>query len=257
MGEIAVGAARVPFRVMGEGRPLVLVHGTNRGSRFWDGVAGAFADRSKVVLPDLSGSDAARDDGGELTAELLGEQLAAVISDLGDGPADVVAHSLGAPVAAAVAAARPDLVRTLVLVAGWTGPADEHLRNALTLWRALAGDPDTFARYTMLMAFSREHLESLGRAAVEELATAARPTANRLRQIDLGLRVDVRDVLPWIETPTLVIGCARDGLVPVEASCELAAAIPGALYEELECGHVMTAERPKEFVKLVSDFIDW
>ncbi|MCW6005736.1 alpha/beta hydrolase [Micromonospora sp. CPCC 205371] len=255
MGEIAVGAARVPYRVMGEGRPLVLVHGTNAGSRMWDGVAGAFADTSTVVLPDLSGSDAARDDGSDLTVELLAGQLAAVISDIGAGPADVVGHSMGAPVITALAAVRPDLVRSLVLVAGFAGQGDEYLRNVLIVLRDLAGDPDTFARFAMLVAFSREHLGALGRAAVEELAAAYRPTAGRLRQIDLDLRLDVRDLLARVQAPTLVIGCARDALAPVENSRELAAGIPGASYKELDSGHVVVAERPEAFVKLVRDFI--
>lgn len=255
MKEITVGAARVPYRVTGEGRPLVLVHGTGPGSEAWDGVAEAFADVSTVVLPELSGSDAARDDGGELTVELLAEQVAAVIADLGTGPAFVAGHSLGAPVVAALAALRPDLVRGIVLVAGWAGPGDEYLRNALTVLRDLAGDGDTFARYAMLVAFSRDFLGSIGREAVEELAGGFRPAPGRLRQIDLDLRLDVRDLLPRIQAPALVIGGARDGLIPVENARELAASVPGASYEELECGHVVMAERTKEFVELVRDFV--
>ncbi|WAL69120.1 alpha/beta hydrolase [Amycolatopsis cynarae] len=256
MREVTVDAARVPYRVLGEGRPLLLVHGTNAGSKSWDRVAGAFTGTSKVVLPDLSGSDAARDEGRELTVELLTGQLAAVISDLGEGPVDVVGHSMAAPVVAALAADRPDLVRNLVLVAGFAGQGDEYFRNALTLWRDLAGDAGAFARYAMLLAFSRAHLASLGRAAVEELAAAYQPNAGRLRQLDLDLRLDVRDLLPRVQAPTLVIGCTRDVLAPVESSHELAAAIPGASYAELDCGHIVMAERPKEFVKLVRDFIN-
>ncbi|GAA5037737.1 alpha/beta fold hydrolase [Actinopolymorpha pittospori] len=256
MAEITVGAARVPYRVMGEGRPLLLVHGTNAGSKSWDGVAGAFTSTSRVVLPDLSGSDATRDDGRALTVELLAGQLAAVISDLGEGPADVVGHSMGAPVVAALAAVRPDLVRSIVLVAGFAGQGDEYFRNALIVMRDLAGDGDTFARFAMLLVFSREHLGSIGRASVEELAAAYRPNAGRLRQIDLDLRLDVRDLLPRVQAPTLVIGCARDAMAPVENSRELAAAIPGASYEEMDSGHIVMAERPKEFVKLVRDFIN-
>jgi len=255
MRKITVGAAHVPYRVQGQGRPLVLVHGGNPGSTSWDGVVGAFTDTSTVVLPDLSGSDAAQDDGGELTVPLLAEQVAAVIRDLGPGPVDVVGHSLGAAVAAALAAARPDLVRRLVLVAGFAGPGDEVLRNALTVWRDVAGEPAVFARYTMLIAFSREHLGSLGRAAVEELATAYRASPGRLRQIDLALRLDVRDLLPQIQAPTLVVGCARDTLVHVENCRELAAAIPGASYREVDSGHVVVAEQPGQLVELVRGFL--
>ncbi|NUP27793.1 MAG: alpha/beta hydrolase, partial [Nocardia sp.] len=234
MKEIEVGAAHVPYRVVGRGRPLVLVHGTNAGAKSWDGVAAAFGDTSTVVLPNLSGSDTARDDGGRLTVELLVEQLAAVIAATGTGPADVVGHSMGAPVVAALAAVRPELVRRLVLVAGFAGPGDEYLRNALTVMRDLAADAATFARFAMLHAFSPEYLASLDRAAVAELAAAYRPEPGRLRQLDFDLRLDVRDLLPRVQAPTLVIGCARDAMAPVANSRELAAAIADASYAELD-----------------------
>ncbi|MBU3062249.1 alpha/beta hydrolase [Nocardia sp. NEAU-G5] len=256
MREITVGAARVPYRVLGAGRPLVLVHGGSRGSQGWDRVAETFTETRTIVLPDLSGSDAARDDGGALTVELLAEQVAAVISDLGQGPADVVGHSMGGAVVARLAAVRPDLVRRLVLVSGWTGQGDEYIRQALSLWRDLADDAAAFARYTMLIAFSRAYLESLDPAAVAELATSYRPEPGRLRQIDLALQLDVRDLLPQIQAPALVIGCRRDVLVSAEYSRELTAVIPGATYAEIDGGHIVMAERPTEFAKLLRDFID-
>lgn len=254
MNEITIGAARIPYRVLGDGRPLVLVHGTSASSRNWDQVAEEFAETRRVVLPNLSGSDLASDDGGPLTIELLADQVAAIIAEVAGEPADVVGHSMGAPVVAALAATRPELVRNLVLTAGFPGPADEHLRNALIVWRHLAGHPATFARYAMLLGFSREHLDSIGREAVEELASVYLPNANRLRQFDLDLRLDVRALLPQIQAPTLVIGCTRDSLVSLADSRELAAAIPDAAYAELESGHMVMAERPDEFVKLVRDF---
>lgn len=256
MREITVGAARVPYRVLGAGRPLVLVHGGSKGSQGWDKVAETFAETRTVVLPDLSGSDAAHDDGGALTVELLTEQVAAVISDLGQGPADVVGHSMGGAVVANLAATRPELVRRLVLVSGWTGQGEEYLRQALSLWRDLAGDADAFARYTMLIAFSRTYLESLTPAAVAELATSYRPAPGRLRQIDLALRLDVRDLLPQIQAEALVIGCPADALISAAYSRKLTGALPNATYAEIDAGHIAMAEQPAEFAKLVRDFIE-
>lgn len=252
--EIKVDGAVVPYRVFGSGRPLVLVHGTNRGSGSWEAVAGAFADVRTVVLPDLSGSDAARDDGGELTVELLADQVAAVIEDLGRGPADVVGHSLGATVAAALAARRPELVRRLVPAAPLAA-ADAYMRNLLTIWSRLAGDPEGFARFAMMVAFSRAHVEDLTPEARDELALAYKPRPGRLRQLELDRRLDVRGLLGRIAAPTLVIGCGQDALVPAPAARAFAAAVPGARYVEVDCGHIVMGERPEEFVGLVRAFL--
>lgn len=255
MNEIAVGGARVRYRVEGCGPPLVMIHGTGPGSVTWDTVLDRFTGHNTVILPDLSGSESCEDDGGALTVQMLAEQVAAVIADSGAAPVDVVGFSLGAPVAAALAATRAKLVRRLVTVAGWSHSGDEYIRNAMTVWRSLVGDQEAFGRYAMLSAFSRDHLNSIGRAAVEEIATYMRPTPNLLRQISANLRVDIQDLLPEIQAPTLVIGCARDALIPVGNSRELVAAIPGGVYAELDSGHVVLAERPEEFTRLVGDFI--
>ncbi|MEW2624313.1 alpha/beta hydrolase [Streptomyces sp. NPDC048106] len=255
MPAVTVDGARIPYRLEGSGPVLVLVHGTGAGSVTWESVLGYFTDRHTVVLPDLSGSEAAEDDGGELTVELLAAQLAAVLVNLGPGPVDVLGYSLGAPVAALLAAEHPELVRRLITLSGWCGPADPYVQNGLTVWRTLADNPTAFARYAMLTAFSRPYLNTLDREAVEELATGMHPNANLFRQIDADLKVDIRAALPRIQVPTLVIGCTLDALVPVENSRELAAAIPHSRYAELESGHVARVEQPAELAKLVEEFL--
>jgi pimeloyl-ACP methyl ester carboxylesterase len=52
--------------------------------------------------------------------------------------------------------------------------------------------------------------------------------------LELAARSDVRDVLGHIEAPTLVLHRRDDQLVPIELGRELARAIPGARFEELE-----------------------
>ncbi|SFF18202.1 Pimeloyl-ACP methyl ester carboxylesterase [Actinacidiphila alni] len=252
---VTVDGARIPYRVEGSGPVLVLVHGTGAGSVTWESALGYFTDRYTVVLPDLSGSEAAEDDGGPLTAGLLAAQLAAVLADLGRGPVDVLGYSLGAPVAVLTAAEHPGLVRRLIALSGFCGQQDPYVHNGLSVWRTLADRPDAFARWAMVTAFSRPYLNSLTPQAVEALATAMRPTPNLLRQIDLDITLDIRAALPRVQAPALVIGCALDALVPVANARELAAGIAGSRYAELDSGHVARVERPAELAALVDGFL--
>ncbi|NYD48356.1 pimeloyl-ACP methyl ester carboxylesterase [Actinomadura luteofluorescens] len=256
MPKLTVGNATVPYRVVGSGPALVLVHGVGPGSSMWDLMLDAFTDHRTVLLPDLSGGDPAEDDGSPLTIETLAGQVNAVIENFGAGPADVVGFSLGAPTAAAAAALRPDLVRRLVPVAGLSHAGDEYVQQYMTAWSSLAGSPESFGRFATLTAFSRAFLNRIGHDAVEQQhAFMGRPD-DRLRQIDLVKRLDIRPLLPRIAAPALVIGATRDQTIPVENHRELFAGIRGSEYAELDTGHVAMAERPDEFVKLVRDFLD-
>ncbi|MBB5120563.1 hydrolase [Streptomyces eurocidicus] len=247
-----------------DGSPaLVLVHGTGSAGAAlnWGQTVPRFTGRRTVLTPDLSGTDRTRDGGGRLTTEGLAAQVIAVIEDAGTGPVDLLGFSMGAPVSAAVAALRPDLVRRLVLVAGWARTdGDEYLRNLFTLWQRLGDlDPEGFGRSVAMTGFSRGYLNAIGREGFEQLVPNMPPTPGTLRHVDLDLRVDIRDLLPRVEAETLVIGCAQDATVPVEHSRALHAALSRtttASYTEMDAGHVVFFEKADEFVQRVTDFVE-
>ena len=236
---------------------LVLLHGvTGDGRSHFGHLADRFADgRRTVVLPDYAGSGASTLTDGPLTLDLLVDEVADAIRQSSSSPVDLAGFSLGAVVAAAVAAAHPELVRRLVLVAGWASGEDARHKLVFDTWARLeAADPDLFARLGPLLAFEPAFLSELGPQGLAEILSAELPAATG-RQLDLSLRVDIRDRLQRIATPTLVIGCARDHLVPVGHARALREAIAGSDYAEIDSGHAVIFEKPDELVELVSDFI--
>ncbi|MCK2213497.1 alpha/beta fold hydrolase [Actinomadura sp. ATCC 31491] len=241
-------AGPVHYGRAGEGPGLVLVHGTGGDAATnWAHLVPGLADLRTVITPDYAGSGASADPGGELTLDLLAGQVAAAF----EGPSDLVGFSLGAVVAAKLAAERPELVRRLILIAGWTHLADDRLELGLRTWARLARtDPESFAAYGPLVAFSPEFVRAAGTAA---LMGEAPP--GTLRQIELDLKADVRDLLPKITAPTLVVGNTRDYLIPVEHARAMHAAIPGSEYAELDSGHVVLHERPAEITALIRGFL--
>ncbi|WP_330455103.1 MULTISPECIES: alpha/beta hydrolase [unclassified Streptomyces] len=260
MATVTVNGAKVHYEKTGSGPALVLVHGTGSAGAAltWGQTAPRFASRHTVVTPDLSGSEATADDGGPLTAEGLAAQVVAVIEEVTDGPVDLLGFSMGSTVAATVAALRPDLVRRLILVAGWAHTdGDAYLRSLFTLWKDLGtSDPASFGRAVAMTGFSRGFLNAISREAFDALIPNMPPTPGTLRHVDYDLRVDIRPLLPRIEAPTLVIGGTQDITVPVEHSRALHAAITGSSYAELDAGHVMLFEQEDTFVELVTDYIN-
>jgi len=258
MPTVTASATTVHYTCAGTGPALVLVAGTGLPAQVNYGhLVEGFADRRTVVLPDYAGSGETTDPGGPLTVDLLAEQIAAATEAASTEPVDLLGFSLGAVVAATVAATRPELVRRLVLVAGWQGPDDARHDLAIDLWARLADtDADLFNRFLQLTCFSAPFLSAIGPAGVQQLVEGAPPiTPGMRRHIEVDRHADVRDLLPKITAPTLVVGLTRDQVVPVERVRLLHEAIAGSEYVEIDSGHVVVFERPQELVAAVRGFL--
>lgn len=179
--------------------------------------------------------------------ELFAAQVLAAIDHAGAERFALVGFSLGAAVAAQIAADHPERVRALGLIAGFA-QADPRLRLQFDLWRDLiARDRAAMARLVLLTGFSPDALTSWGAPAVAQAVQETVDTQNwegMARQTAVNLTLDVRPALARIKAPTLSIGCRHDHMVPPAHAKALATAIAGAAYRELPTGHLAPMERP-------------
>jgi pimeloyl-ACP methyl ester carboxylesterase len=256
---ISTQDAQVHYEIDGQGPGLVLVHGMGGDAeKVFGNVVGHFTDTRTVVRPNFSGSGQTTDDGRELTVDGVAEQVTAATRAAVDGPVDLLGFSLGAVAAAAVAARHPELIRSLVLVAGWTdstGPRDRFYFE--TARKLLATDRELFKRFSNLTGFGTATVDSFGHEGLAHSLADAWPPAGIARQVDLGLAVDIRPLLPAITAPTLVIGFADDAMIPVDGSRRLHAAIPDSRLIEVQGqGHMDWFADPVELVELTRDFIE-
>lgn len=236
--------------------PLVLIHGTGLDAATnWSHVASRFADRT-VIRPDLAGSGETVDDGSALRLDALADQVAAAIRAEGAVPVDLVGYSLGAEVAAAVAARDPELVGRLVLVAGWVR-ADARQNLIFELWTHLARtDPLGYGQFITTIGYSAGFLARLSPERIARVVAQTIPAPGTMRQIDLDQTIDLGPVLSQITAPTLVIGNTHDQLVPVEHARAVHDAIPGSEYLEIPSGHLVVFERLPDLLAALSGFLD-
>jgi len=132
-------AGRLAYYVAGRGdgarRPVVLLHSVNAAASSME-MRPLFAPLAReratyaLDLPGFGHSDRAD---RAYTPELYREAIARFLEQV-SGPADVVALSLGAEFAAAVALERPELVKSLVLLSP-SGLTDRPLRDDATVAR--------------------------------------------------------------------------------------------------------------------------
>jgi pimeloyl-ACP methyl ester carboxylesterase len=231
--------------------PVVLVHGTGGSTqRHFPFLFPMLAAEQRVVSIDLATPDGDPAEG----PDRLADQVLAVLGQVFAGrPVTLVGYSLGAVVAAVVAARAPASVRALVLAAGWIRTdTQQRLRN--DVWHALRGTPDALARYHVYCAYSAPYLGLRTAAEIEGLLAGARADEDTARQMLINREVDLTDVAPRITSPTLVVAGTDDQMTPARQGKRLFGAIPDARYTEVTSGHAMVAERGAELVHLVNAF---
>lgn len=256
----------LPYRTQGTGHPLVLLHGFLGDGAAMDGLAAALGSGYETIAPDLPGHGRAADrvtptDG--FTTCL--DDLAATLAAAGHASAHWLGYSMGARIALAFALRHPARVRSLVLVAGRAGIADQAERAARR-----SADAALAARIEAIgmAAFAAEWLAqplfaTLARLGPEQLAAerAARArhdaagVAAALRALGPAAQPPLHDRLGELAMPVLLIAGALDAPFVAHAHA-LAAAIPQAELAIVEgAGHAVHVEQPAACAAVVRDFL--
>lgn len=251
--------ARVHYTIEGSGPALLLLHGTGGdGFSHWGQLLRHLTPAHTVICPDYAGSGQTTDSGEPLQLDDLVAQIVAVADACGQTHFDLVGYSLGAVIAAALAARHPQRVRSLVLVAGFAGGGDSRSELQFGLWRELiASDHTLMARFIVLTGCSPQWLSSQPTAVLEKRVAAIVKYTNwngMARQADLDARVDIRAELAKIQARTRVIVGSEDQMVPRALSQILADEIPGATLSMIDAGHLIPMEQPVELAKTILAF---
>lgn len=246
-------------------RPTVLmVPGADGVKETWRYQLPSFARRYRVVAADLRSTFPPG-----MTFQGLAEDARELMEALETGPVVLMGQSLGGAIAMRFAAIYPRKVRALVLSNTLTRVSYEHVgfnRSALAPV-AMATTrylPTTLARWAARF-WSRERVwifdDSPGRENLIDYAldTGPRTVSPRVssQRVDLLRGLDLREELPRIGAPTLVVKGPTDAYCPPEWSREIAAGIEGAAYVEIPgTGHCSHISRPGAFNRAVLDWLE-
>jgi pimeloyl-ACP methyl ester carboxylesterase len=225
--ELEVDGTASHLRVLGDGPPVVLVHGLSGSWRWWSPVAERLAERRRVYLVDLP----------PLRPPQLAGWLDRWLEAAHLRGVDLVGHSLGGLVAAELAAQRPELVGRLALVAPAGIPSGRGLvSRSLPLAETLY---DIRAHFTTIVGD----------------AVRAGPVG-LLRGVFFVAERDLRSELAAVRAPSLLVWGDRDRLVPTSIAEEWQRALPGSRLVSLPCGHVPMWEAPDELAEALLAFLE-
>ncbi|PRQ10135.1 alpha/beta fold hydrolase [Enhygromyxa salina] len=159
----------ISYRVVGEGEPVVLVHGWMVGGAIFDAITPALVGAGKqVIIPDQRGvGDSAQPPTG-YTLDLYARDLIELVNAAGLKRFKLLGHSMGGQIAQLVAAALGDRVQTMVLLCSVPAagvPLPDEMRQ---MFRSSGGNPEA---QTKILQTACKQLDDAGLATI--LATAA------------------------------------------------------------------------------------
>lgn len=138
--------ARLFFTDVGNGPDIMLLHGWTCDSHDWSWQLPVFESKYRVIAPDLRGHGRSEvmPSGAYTPADYVADIEALILAGYRGRKFVLVGHSMGAQIAARLAASRPDLVHAVVSIDGALGfdtaAARLFSKTALDL---AAGDPGT------------------------------------------------------------------------------------------------------------------
>jgi pimeloyl-ACP methyl ester carboxylesterase len=212
--EVGVPGLTLRGEALGQGPPIVLLHGLTATRRYVVHASKALPRAGYRTLSyDARGhgaSDPAPEGSGYSYAELAGDTRGLMDAMVGEGRAVLAGHSMGAHAAAAYALANPDRVGGLVAI----GPVARGVpttEEALARWDALAEGLARGGVEGFIAAYDHgldpEWRETLLRITRERLSLHEHPeaVARALREVPRSVPFDGLQELEFLDVPALVV----------------------------------------------------
>lgn len=255
----------VRFGMVGNGAPMVFVHGTPFSSVVWRKIAPHFIQKRRVYFFDLLGyGQSEMRDGQGVSLGVQNDLFAALLSHWQIQNPDVVAHDFGG-----ATALRTHLINgadftslTLidpVAIAPWGSPFVNHVHQ---FEDAFGGLPP-YIHEAILVAYikgaahqplSEESLDLY--CAPWRGETGQKAFYRQIAQMDQCFTDEIADSIPAVRCPVLILWGEADQWIPIERGRRLASLIPRAqFYAVPRAGHLVQDDAPEEVVAKLKDFL--
>lgn len=266
---IDVVGARVNYVEMGEGSPIIFVHGLSGAWQNWLETLPHFARTHRVIALDLPGFGASPMPPWEISIPSYGRFVRDFCERVGVDRCSLVGNSMGGFIATEVAITDPERVDELTLVsaAGVTWARARREPAAVIARMGRAATP-VLLRFHM-SGIRRQRLrkgyfqgvffdpDSIRREMLWENVVPALNSPGYYDALTTLWGYDIRDRLEEISVPTLIVWGRNDRVVPVPAAVSYKKRI-GENAELVifdRCGHVPQIERPVRFNRVLERFL--
>jgi pimeloyl-ACP methyl ester carboxylesterase len=240
------------YREMGQGTPIVFLHGFPLDHTTWLPVARLLADRARCVLPDIRGLGKSPVVGTETSIQLMAEDITRLMDRLEIPQAVVVGHSMGGYIALQLAHSFPDRVNGLVLVAT-RSETDEPEKIAARLTSRenvlKSGTAELVVSMTARLTDNQSLLPE-----IREVMKKTSPQGVAAAQFAMAYRNDATPWLSEITLPILAVAGARDVIIPIESMRILSSrCYCGKFYSSATASHMIPIEEPELIARALDE----
>jgi pimeloyl-ACP methyl ester carboxylesterase len=267
---VELDGASVNYVEIGEGEPLLFIHGVSGCWQNWlENLPHFAAAGRRCVALDLPGFGASPLPEWPIEMGRYGDLVREFCEAVGIEGAAVVGNSMGGLVAVELALGAPELVERLVLVsaAGIINTWRPEERAVVTAWWWQRMAPFFADRGRQIVARPRLRRVVFGSIVrypnrladdllVEQILGGLRQADGfEAALVDL-ITTDVREQIATLAMPTMIVWGMSDRVVPVNAAASYHRRIPHSRLEIFErTGHVPQLERPLRFNAVLEDFL--
>lgn len=262
----SVNEINLYYEVHGTGDPLVLINGLGYDLWMWHKMVPGLAEHFQVLAFDNRGAGRSDKPAGPYTAQMLADDLAALLGHLGIERATVMGHSMGGFVAQALVLSRPDLVSKLILSAtNFGGP--NHIpvtQEALVILMDTQADPVERLRRGIAVScapgFAEANPDLVETWVAHRIEMPLDPQGYQA-QLAIGLSLTTLEAsfeprLKDVQAPTLILFGEHDKVVPPANADLLAREIRDSTTTILpDAGHFFPLEVPEAANKVIIEFL--
>jgi 3-oxoadipate enol-lactonase len=249
---------------IGQGLPIVLIHGLFLDHTAFESQIQAFADRYRVIAIDIHGHGASSELNRSMSLDEMAEDYFDLVQQLGIQQAIWGGVSLGGMTSLRIAIQHPEAVLGLLLLNTNAGKGAEKkvpslagLNAPLTmrfLWHT------QFLKMKVLQAglFGRTTLETkpdLQKIWVEKMRSISRKSMKNMVEAVLSAS-SILEQLSSIAIPTIIAGGVEDTALPMSASRDIHERIANSTLVEIpQCGHSSSIEQPEKVTELLEQLL--
>ncbi|HEY9817411.1 MAG TPA: alpha/beta hydrolase [Candidatus Obscuribacterales bacterium] len=262
---IVDGSVRVAYTDLGEGEPLLLLHGIPTWSYLYNDVIPHLAKHYRVIAPDFLGhgwSD--RRDRFDRSLITQAQMIRRFLDALGLGRVNLVGHDTGGGVGLILAIESPERIDRLILsniVAYDSWPIDDMLMLGHPMWKHKSNQ----AIVDYLVSGLADGISRPERLTPEFQAGIVAPYADDEGKVSLirnasalntNHTMALVDRHSMIAAPTLLLWGVDDPWQRIEDGERLAQEIPNAtLVRVNQASHWIPQDAPEEFVQGIHNFL--